>query len=165
VNFSGKSQLFNRPVGELEADHEENGVGVFEPRQPIADTDAAPQAPLERALTPEPSQSVEAAEPFVASGPRAREDALNDVAPFIKPDNQSALGRGENIDEAEEEPVFLGITDVEADPEPVRVQDKPIVETLSSRFDREEEDDLDKPAFLRKGHKVERSIVDDGDAR
>lgn len=41
------------------------------------------------------------------------------------------------------------------EPEPIRVQDKPIVETLSSRFDTDAEDDFDKPAFLRQGHKLE----------
>jgi len=167
VNFSGKSQLFNKPVSELEADHAESGIGVFEASQSSSTIqDAHPADLTDITSTREPVEAAEPAQPFVASGPRAREDALSDVAPFITPDSQSVSRASHEQSDEDDEP-FLGITDIEADPipEPVRVQDKPIVETLSSRFDREEEDDLDKPAFLRKGHKVERSIVDDGDAR
>lgn len=51
----------------------------------------------------------------------------------------------------------------EDQPEPVRVHDKPIVETLSPRFNRDEEDDFDKPAFLRQGRKIQGSIIEDED--
>lgn len=49
----------------------------------------------------------------------------------------------------------------ESQREPVR--EKPIVETVSSRFDDEAEDDLDKPAFLRQGLKVDEPSFDDDD--
>ncbi len=43
------------------------------------------------------------------------------------------------------------------------MREKPIVETVSSRFDDEAEDDLDKPAFLRQGLKVDEPSFNDDD--
>jgi hypothetical protein len=42
----------------------------------------------------------------------------------------------------------------------IDASDKPIIKTLSSKFDENEEDDLDKPAYLRKGMKLESSIIE-----
>ncbi|MBI2797959.1 cell division protein FtsZ [Candidatus Saccharibacteria bacterium] len=53
------------------------------------------------------------------------------------------------------------LLDEESKREPVR--EKPIVETVGSRFDDKEEDDLDKPAFLRQNVKVEEPSFDDDD--
>ena len=179
ANFGGQSQLFNRSIGELEDGHEEGKPGVYEETErPIAPA-TLPGTPAygfrgiqedEPAVETNNSEVIEEAasqeDDLLARGPRVREDALQDVKPLITPEpDQGAEAADFAADDALIEPAFQGIvTDDEPEPEPVRVQDKPIVETLSSRFERDEEDDLDKPAFLRQGRSVERSIIEDEDS-
>ena len=163
VNFSGTSKLFSRSVGELEDEHLEQKIAS--PPVIVQDNEnelmqssfnQVDQTPEEIAETPIQEDS------YLARGPRAREDVLYDVEPLIQ--NQTdAINSIEPDQDAESQSGFLGIVDSEPEmvKEPIRVQDKPIVETLSSQFDRAEEDDFDKPAYLRKGRKVQTSIIED----
>lgn len=170
ANFSGTSQLFSRSIGELEEEHRTGQANQFDQsnggQEPVRDSREAPKAAYEFQGIQEPTaDSVQGtqddSDELIATGPRVREDAMHDVKPLIAPDHEEEVLRFED-DTLHDEPDFQGIIEAdEPEPEPVRVQDKPIVETLSSRFERDEEDDLDKPAFLRKGHNVERSIVED----
>lgn len=163
VNFSGTSQLFQKSVGDL---NDANQAGaedvtfqrparVAEPQfdhQPSFDEPTPVDEPVVQEQT-EPT-------PYVASGPRVREDALHNAEPLVRAEPET-LSPFESFDQ---EPDFgssrVMNDDIEElqpsfESEPIRVQDKPIVETLSSRFDSDAEDDFDKPAFLRQGHKLE----------
>lgn len=177
ANFAGQSQLFNRTVGELEDSHWVNQSTRVTQTTIAQSSDQEPLRPSEemgvpayefrgiREEDPEPAvePSIKEEDDLLATGPRVREDALQNVKPLITPD--SDLDPVSFTDEEPvREPTSHGIVaDDKPEPEPVRVQDKPIVETLSSHFERDEEDDLDKPAFLRQGRSVERSIVEDDD--
>lgn len=119
----------------------------------------------------------EAPIPYVTDRPRVREDALISDEPLVKAEPQTKV-RQQFEDDATnlfDEPIQPFDRDMEpeltseaihnsVDRDPVRVEDKPIVKTLSSRFDSDDEDDFDKPAYVRQGMKVESSIEEIEDA-
>jgi cell division protein FtsZ len=163
VNFSGTSQLFQKSVGDLNDASQAGAEDVTFQRparvaEPQYDSQQSFEAPVRTFEEPESEEATEPT-PYVASGPRVREDALHNDEPLVRAepealsfdsldqDSDSGSSRVMNDDIEELQPSF--------EPEPIRVQDKPIVETLSSRFDTDAEDDFDKPAFLRQGHKLE----------
>jgi cell division protein FtsZ len=119
---------------------------------------------------------------FVSNTPRVREDALVGVDPLVsaKPEVQKhqRQGMGTALDDApslfdepiqpfDREPVEELTSEAIAPKRKVEPkleeEPKPIVKTLSSRFDAAEEDDFDKPAYLRKGVKLEGSIIEVSD--
>jgi cell division protein FtsZ len=120
---------------------------------------------------------------LVANTPRVREDALINDDPFVlaEPEIKSNQTLPFNDSESTKQTLFDGPIQP-YDKEPVdsptsddivhnqildskaKTADKPIVKTLSSQFDENEEDDLDKPAYLRKGVKLESSIIETSDS-
>lgn len=166
VNFSGTSQLFQKSVGDLAEANQAGADDVtFQRPARVAEPQFAPQSPFEPQASslhgPEALEQPEST-PFVASGPRVREDALHNAEPLVRAEPETLPAFEMNDDDNDDDmTVDRGFKedfdDVQphTDPDPIRVHDKPIVETLSSRFDSDAEDDFDKPAFLRQGHKLE----------
>lgn len=120
---------------------------------------------------------------FVANKPRVREGSLVSEEPLVsaQPEvrtfdpvqaDSSSVGSSptlfdEPIQAFDREPIEARTSETIAPRQKVEAkledEPKPIVKTLSSRFDEAEEDDFDKPAYLRKGVKVESSIIEVSD--
>ena len=172
MHFSGTSQLFQKSVGELdnepqtpvapEMPRQQSNVGEPQPIYGIRERDIEPVEPIEE-------------NPFVVSDvPRVREDVLSHVEPMVKaePESRSNL---KPLDEAEIQAALasdsplddVGLHELPFDDSmdsmssPVRVQEKPIVQTLSTQYDAQDEDDYEQPAFLRRGQSIERSKIDE----
>ncbi len=203
MHFSGTSQLFQRSVGELEEESDRAAQQQTQP-QPQSQSQLRPQSqvytrtesvrqsvmheeqiaadPREIRREPDISNVIEeqpAHDPFVASGPRVREDVLSHVEPMVKAEPETKTRPIEIVDETitettierrsiEELPVntmnelpFEDDLPHEEEKQAVRVQEKPIVQTLSTPYE-ETDDDYEEPAFLRRGQSVKRSQIDDG---
>lgn len=187
VYLDGQSKLFERrTVGEALDEQSAPGLSK-EAERPLAfQRPANNSGPLNRPAESfagiqvsdetdsDSTAEVEPATPFVSDRPRVREDALQNSSPLVTAEPQEEA-EDEMLPTSStlfDEPIQAYDRDPEPDfssetitrhetPEPVRVQNKPIVKTLSSRFDSATEDDFDKPAFLRQGHKIESSLVEE----
>ncbi len=192
--FGGVPQpIGQRSVGELDEEHESREsesapvLRQMEPVQPKVEPEFETSQPLvgiqaesvdeqtqlrqpEYALEPEVEDI-----PFVADRPRVREGALISDEPLVSAEPQAPRNVGQNAPSLFDEPIQPFDREPEPevsseairpaeDREPVRVENKPIVKTLSSRFDREDEDDFDKPAYIRQGMKLQSSIQEISDS-
>ncbi len=186
--FGGVPQsITQRSVGDLADEHESNQpqpepadlMGTPQPLRPVSQEPVVePEAPRPAFSGIQEEETKLAREedellPFVANTPRVREDALVSEDPLV-----SAKPTLRNQDEREASPTLFDEPIQAFDRDPIEHQTsetiaprqkveakldnepKPIVKTLSSRFDEAEEDDFDKPAYLRKGVKVESSIIE-----
>lgn len=183
--FGGIPQpIAQRPVGELADQHVETAAQDAQATQPepqpaepaIADQSEAYVPSAFRGIEETDAEPEEPPIPFVADRPRVREDALISDQPLVRAEPESQVRERFKEDEIAspslfDEPIRPFDREVEPEttseaihatpePEPVRVQDKPIVKTLSSRFNDAEEDDFDRPAYMRQGMKVESSIIE-----
>lgn len=199
MHFSGTSQLFQRSVGELEDETDQVIQSPIQPQsqpqpqsqiytrtesvrqsviheeQPVIEAQGIHQEPDVSDISDEQPTH----DPFVASGPRVREDVLSHVEPMVKAEPEMRPRPMEIIDETitetiierrsiEELPVntmnelpFEDDRPQKADKQTIRVQEKPIVQTLSTPYE-DTDDDYEEPAFLRRGQSVKQSRIDGG---
>jgi hypothetical protein len=188
--FGGVPQpILQKSVGELHEQHEATEpvgppVGqpvaietmrVQEPAEPFHGIEALPEEPeTEREVAPvdEPIPTG-----FVSDRPRVRDDALISEDPLVRAepeDERPGLTRDDELAQGStilddpiqpfDKPDIIEPTSESISPaqkqEPVRLEPKPIVSTLSSRFESSDEDQFDKPAYLRKGVKLSSGIID-----
>lgn len=183
--FGGVPQpIGQRSVGDLADEHEatqETGDELMGTPQPLRAVSQEQQSPefagvqRDTVRTAEPSAEEDEFQSFVANTPRARKDTLVSDDPLVsaKPeakfvDNKAnSLGNtpslfDEPIQPFDREPTETLTSDSIApiNKATVEAEPQPIIKTMSSRFDAAEEDDFDKPAYLRKGVKVESSIIE-----
>lgn len=175
----------HRSVGDL-ADEHSNAPEPAIVAQDLGTTTSNPAAPLAetsgfqgiRADSATDSMEDEGFKPFVANTPRVREDALVNDDPFVSAKPELESPQSSSPDSSKNSPTLFDEPIQPFDKEPsneltsddivpkrklqekIDASNKPIVKTLSSKFDENEEDDLDKPAYLRKGMKVESSIIE-----
>lgn len=188
--FGGVPQpILQKSVGELNEQHEATepagppvgqpvAIGTMrapEPVEPFHGIEALPEEPQVEAghdMTPADEPI-----PFVSDTPRVRDDALISEDPLVRAepeDERPGLGREDDLAQGSTflddpiqpfdrpdiiEPSSESISPAQ-EKEPVRLEPKPIVSTLSSRFESSDEDQFDKPAYLRKGVKLSSGIID-----
>ncbi|MBP9827168.1 cell division protein FtsZ [Candidatus Saccharibacteria bacterium] len=184
VTLSGVPQpiVAPRTVGDMLEEHEsrENQIGESDLiRQSTQEETVAP--PIFQGIIQEEEATSEATpsqeeiiSEFVVDKPiKVREDALSGRDPFVKaeatnevftvqPDTSDDLmGFHDNQEEVTFDRPDVPQSIVEEEiAEPVRIEPKPIVKTLSSQFDSAEEDDFDRPAYSRQGKTIQSSIIE-----
>ncbi|QQS27182.1 cell division protein FtsZ [bacterium] len=183
--FGGVPQpIGQRSVGDLADEHEAEqeeapvAMGTPVPLEPVTSqsdlgfSGIQPSPPVVSELTPEE----DALSTLVTNGPRVRNDVLVNREPLISSEPENNQNRpkedsdtltsslfDEPIRPFDQESTEPPTSDSIASKRPSSASEqdpKTIVETLSPSFDAAEEDDFDKPAYLRKGVKLESSIIE-----
>lgn len=182
--FGGVPQpIGQRSVGDLVDEHESTpespveGIGTPVPLQPTIDRKVPEFAGMQQTQSFDQKTLTEEDDltPFITNSNRVRNEELISDDPLISstPENNITESAHIGVDNSSlfdgpiqpfnrevhslpsSDPITAKKAAVAAESDPTT-----IVETVSSSFNAAEEDDLDKPAYLRKGLKLESSIIE-----